>query len=204
MINKLNKDFVWLRRFVFTYLPFRSCFPRLSFWCFVLSLNKKKKMIRNIVTRAAHQAQRGVAARSTMQQTQNRAAFVTQTAQRMDKNANRPISPHVTIYAFPKIAISSITNRACGAALSVGMAGCGALTLLGVDVTTVMFNLGHSDFSYVCKFGVAFPLVYHYAAGLRHLYWDNTVQGFTNSEMESSSVMLMGSTVVLSGIVAAL
>ena len=160
-------------------------------------------MIRNLVTRAA-QAQRGLVVRSTAQQTQ-RAAFVTQTTQRSaDKNANRPISPHVTIYAFPKIAISSITNRVCGAALSVGMAGCGALTILGVDVTTMMFNLGHGDFSYVCKFGVAFPLVYHYAAGLRHLYWDNTVQGFTNSEMESSSVMLMGSTVVLSGIIAVL
>ena len=114
----------------------------------------------------------------------------------------RPISPHVTIYAFPTIAISSITNRACGVGLSVGMAGCGALTLLGVDVPTMMYNLGHGDLTYLFKFGVGFPLIYHYAAGIRHLYWDNTVQGFTNSDMESSSMMLMGSTLLLGGIVA--
>ena len=82
------------------------------------------------------------------------------------------------------------------------MAGCGALTLLGVDVPTMMYNLGHGDLSYLFKFGVGFPLIYHYAAGIRHLYWDNTVQGFTNSDMESSSMMLMGSTLLLGGIVA--
>ena len=31
---------------------------------------------------------------------------------------NRPVSPHVTIYAFPTVAISSIMNRVTGVALS--------------------------------------------------------------------------------------
>jgi hypothetical protein len=31
---------------------------------------------------------------------------------------NRPVSPHVTIYAFPVVAISSIMNRVTGVALS--------------------------------------------------------------------------------------
>ena len=32
----------------------------------------------------------------------------------------RPVSPHVSIYAFPVGAISSITNRVTGAVLGVG------------------------------------------------------------------------------------
>jgi len=43
----------------------------------------------------------------------------------------RPVSPHVTIYAFPVGAISSITNRVTGVALSVGAAGLGALEIVG-------------------------------------------------------------------------
>jgi len=31
---------------------------------------------------------------------------------------NRPVSPHVTIYAFPAVAISSIMNRVTGVGLS--------------------------------------------------------------------------------------
>jgi hypothetical protein len=32
----------------------------------------------------------------------------------------RPVSPHVTIYKFPVVAISSITNRVTGVALTAG------------------------------------------------------------------------------------
>ena len=44
----------------------------------------------------------------------------------------RPVSPHVTIYAFPVTALSSITNRVTGGALAVGTGGIGTLALLGV------------------------------------------------------------------------
>ena len=36
------------------------------------------------------------------------------------RNVSRPTSPHVTIYAWPPAAISSITNRVCGVSCSVG------------------------------------------------------------------------------------
>ena len=45
------------------------------------------------------------------------------------KASGRPVSPHVTIYAFPVTALSSITNRVTGCLLSVGCAGLGALEL---------------------------------------------------------------------------
>ena len=82
--------------------------------------------------------------------------------------------------------------------MSLGLAGCGALAVVGVDVPTMMYNLGHGDLAPVFKFGVAFPLVYHYAAGIRHLYWDHMVKGFSNEEMQSSSVALLLTTTVTS------
>ena len=47
------------------------------------------------------------------------------------KKTGRPVSPHVTIYAFPLSALSSITNRLTGFALSMGAGGLGAIELLG-------------------------------------------------------------------------
>lgn len=46
------------------------------------------------------------------------------------KKTGRPVSPHVTIYAFPVGAISSITNRVTGVALSFGAAGLGAIEIV--------------------------------------------------------------------------
>eukprot|EP00943_MAST-04B_sp_MAST-4B-sp1_P006652 g6652.t1 len=125
------------------------------------------------------------------------------------EKTGRPLSPHVSVYVnagtFPTIAISSILNRATGVSLSMGLAGCGALSLMGADVPTLMYEFGHGSMAPVFKFGVAFPLVYHYAAGIRHLYWDQTVKGFSNEEMQSSSVALLLSTTIASaGIAVAL
>jgi hypothetical protein len=42
-------------------------------------------------------------------------------SQRQERlNPNRPISPHVTVYAFPTVAFSSVTVRITGGLLSVG------------------------------------------------------------------------------------
>ena len=38
-----------------------------------------------------------------------------------NEKSGRPVSPHVTIYAFPIVAVSSIANRGAGVALSVGI-----------------------------------------------------------------------------------
>jgi hypothetical protein len=47
------------------------------------------------------------------------------------KKPERPISPHVTIYKFPTPAISSITNRVTGVAMSVGVVGMSLVALGG-------------------------------------------------------------------------
>ena len=119
-------------------------------------------------------------------------------------NKKRPISPHVTIYAFPTIALSSITNRVTGAMLCAGVYGIGGMQLVGIDTTAMMMSLGNSGLGPVLKFGVAFPLVYHYICGIRHVVWDKYVMGFNNDAMDQSSLLVAGSTLAICGVAAAL
>ncbi len=53
------------------------------------------------------------------------------------KKTGRPVSPHVTIYAFPAAALSSITNRVTGCALSFGAAGLGAIEIVAGSGTSL-------------------------------------------------------------------
>ena len=42
------------------------------------------------------------------------------------------------------------------------------------------------------KFGVAFPLVYHYMGGVRHIMWDKAPDSLTNESVQQSSLILIG------------
>lgn len=48
------------------------------------------------------------------------------------------------------------------------------------------------------KFSVAFPIVYHYLGGLRHLTWDAAPDMLTNVGVEKASYALAGSSIVIS------
>jgi len=63
-----------------------------------------------------------------------------------EKNAlrGRPMSPHVTIYAFPLAAIASITHRATGVALVTGVYGMAFISLAGGDVAGLMQSIGNT------------------------------------------------------------
>lgn len=99
--------------------------------------------------------------------------------------AKRPLSPDVvdidmrhTHYKFPVGAISSITNRVTGVILSVGAGAAGYLALAG-DLPGAIATLQTSYplLVFPAKAAVAFPLVYHYLGGLRHVYWDHAKLG---------------------------
>lgn len=118
--------------------------------------------------------------------------------ERMAKKG-RPVSPHVEIYRFPTVAISSITNRVTGVMLSIGVSGIGAMAFVGADpsaVTTAIASTG--GLAAIPKFAVAFPLVYHYLGGIRHMVWDRSPEQLTNEEVEKSSGLLIGGSVALS------
>ena len=86
------------------------------------------------------------------------------------KFPKRPISPHVTIYAFPTVAWSSITMRVSGVFLSIGCAGVGGLACMDPAAPVeLMSTLGSSPMLAIpAKVAVSFPLVYHFAGALRH------------------------------------
>jgi len=117
------------------------------------------------------------------------------------KRTGRPVSPHVTIYAFPVAAISSITNRVTGCALSGVCAGIGLVELAGGSGTSLslMQDIGTmSLIAPVSKFGLSFCFLYHYLGGVRHLWWDGSPDKLTNEGVEKSSYVLLGASTLLS------
>jgi succinate dehydrogenase (ubiquinone) cytochrome b560 subunit len=118
------------------------------------------------------------------------------------KKTGRPVSPHVTIYAFPIAALSSITNRVTGCALSFGAAGLGAAELVGGpgSALSIMETIGSQGFLIAApaKFAVSFPLVYHYFGAVRHFAWDNMPEYLTTIDVTKSSYLLFGSSTIVS------
>jgi succinate dehydrogenase (ubiquinone) cytochrome b560 subunit len=120
------------------------------------------------------------------------------------KKTGRPVSPHVTIYAFPITALSSIANRVTGVALSFGCLGLGAIELAGGNGAAlhVMESIAASSFLVAgpAKFAVSFPLIYHYLGGVRHLMWDYNPDLLTTKQTEQTSYALLGTSLVAGGI----
>lgn len=118
------------------------------------------------------------------------------------KELGRPVSPHVLIYDFPIAALSSITNRVTGVALSFGAAGLATAEILGGSGTSlwIMQTIGSQGFliSSAAKFSVAFPVVYHFGGAIRHFAWDYTPEYLENADVEKSSKALFGVSTLLS------
>lgn len=108
------------------------------------------------------------------------------------KKTGRPVSPHVTIYAFPIAALSSITVRVTGCLLSVGLGGLAGASLVGVDTAAMMAAIGSSGIAPLAKFSVAFPLTYHFGGALRHFVWDNNPDMIQNDQVRMHSILLFG------------
>ncbi len=119
-------------------------------------------------------------------------------SERMAKKG-RPVSPHVQIYKFPTGAISSITNRVTGVMLSIGVSAIGASAAAGIDPSTITAAIASVEsLVFIPKFAVAFPLVYHYLGGVRHIVWDRNPDALTNEQVEQSSAILLGGSAAVS------
>ncbi len=89
--------------------------------------------------------------------------------------ANRPLSPHLSVYNWRVHSITSIMHRATGMALAGG-------TIL-LTWWLVALASGHESFNTVqaclaspfgrlVLFGMTFALMQHMASGIRHLFMD--------------------------------
>jgi succinate dehydrogenase / fumarate reductase, cytochrome b subunit len=89
--------------------------------------------------------------------------------------ANRPLSPHLSIYRFAYTMALSIFHRITGVALSVGM--------LVLAVWLAALASGAEAYASFARFAGSWlfqlllalwivTFVYHLANGIRHLFWD--------------------------------
>jgi len=116
-------------------------------------------------------------------------------AKQRKKSTLLPTSPHVTIYKFPLPAISSITNRATGVALYLGIGAAGIVAAFNPsEVPIILENFKESAgiLVPVAKGIVAFPFVYHYSAGIRHLIWDSTTKGLDLDSVYFTTKIVIG------------
>jgi succinate dehydrogenase / fumarate reductase cytochrome b subunit len=87
----------------------------------------------------------------------------------------RPLSPHLTIYRWPAAMITSITHRATGLAMAVGL-----LVLAwwlvsisnGPESYGVFTMVMGSPIGILILFGFTWSLCFHFFSGIRHLSWD--------------------------------
>ncbi|CAL8466763.1 g6299 [Coccomyxa elongata] len=130
----------------------------------------------------------------------------------LDRVKNRPVSPHVFEeggtkfhYNMPINAVTSIMNRATGVMLTVGFTGVGWIALTGDLIGTIDAIKSASPLLvYPVKAAVAFPLVYHYLGGVRHVFWDKAKYGnqaeknspLENSAVDRSSRLLVGASAI--------
>lgn len=121
-----------------------------------------------------------------------------------NEKLGRPVSPHVTIYAFPLAAWSSVGHRVTGGLLTVGMYAISIEALLGLDVAHMMYAIGHSAIGPLAKFSVAFPVIYHTVGGVRHLYWERFPENLGPETQRQASIAVVASSVALTSIAALL
>lgn len=115
-------------------------------------------------------------------------------------NKNRPISPHVEIYAFPTTAIASIMHRITGVAMT-GLFAVGGVAALGGDPVEAMhsFKQAAPALVPVAKFAIVFPLVYHYAASIKVLYQEKQIELLQKGLTDQHAAMILGGSVAVSG-----
>ncbi len=88
---------------------------------------------------------------------------------------NRPLSPHLQVYKPQLTSVLSITHRATGVALAVGLIGLVYWLVslaAGPQAYAEAQQLLGSWLGKLVLFGFSFALFYHMCNGVRHLFWD--------------------------------
>lgn len=114
-------------------------------------------------------------------------------------NKGRPLSPHLSVYRWPVTMTLSILHRATGAGLSLGLVVL-ALWLISAatgDIAYGEFNsLLQTSVGRILLIGWSFAFFFHFANGVRHLFWD-AGRGFEKSQANASAWFVLILTIVL-------
>jgi succinate dehydrogenase / fumarate reductase, cytochrome b subunit len=105
----------------------------------------------------------------------------------------RPLSPHLQVYRLPLAALTSITHRATGVALTAG-AFVLVAWLYAAASNAEYFKWWQAAFAtpmgLVCVAGWSFALFYHLCTGIRHLVWDAGA-GFSKGAVSLSNILVI-------------
>ncbi|CAN7983832.1 unnamed protein product [Ixodes hexagonus] len=123
-----------------------------------------------------------------------------------NKKLQRPLSPHLTIYARQITAMMSLTHRITGCGLGVCVYGLGLAPFLTSQqfpyyVEAVRAMSISPVLLVPFKFALAWALCYHTINGMRHLAWDLGI-GFQLKELYASAYVALALSLVLGAILA--
>jgi succinate dehydrogenase / fumarate reductase cytochrome b subunit len=120
------------------------------------------------------------------------------------KSSERPLSPHLQIYKPQLTSVLSIMHRITGAALFVGcfmLVWWVAALALGAEAHALFMTFIHSWIGLFFLLGWTFSFYYHFANGLRHLYWD-LGRGYDLSTTYKTGWFVLGVSLVFTALTA--
>lgn len=89
--------------------------------------------------------------------------------------SNRPLSPHLQVYRPQLTSVLSITHRATGIALALGLLLL-VYWLMALAAGPEAYHEARAIFGswagQIVLFGFSYALFYHLCNGIRHLFWD--------------------------------
>jgi succinate dehydrogenase / fumarate reductase cytochrome b subunit len=110
--------------------------------------------------------------------------------------AERPLSPHLSVYKPSITMMMSIFHRVTGAALFFGTVLIVALLVAlasGKDAYAMVQGLYGSWFGKLVLLGYSWALFHHMLGGLRHLIWDTGAMLERETRMKLAWATLIGS-----------
>jgi len=112
---------------------------------------------------------------------------------------NRPLSPHLQIYAKQVTSVLSILHRFTGVILAFGaflLANWVISATYGAESFTMAQGLLGSWFGRLVLFGMTLALFFHLGNGLRHLAWDMG-KGFDLPQVRASGMFVVAFTLTM-------
>ncbi|KAK3800133.1 hypothetical protein RRG08_015095 [Elysia crispata] len=118
-----------------------------------------------------------------------------------NRKLNRPLSPFLTVYKPHLAMMTSLTHRVTGVVMQVALTG-GSIILLCLpgDFRQNLEYVRQLSLGPIIiiafKYILAFPVVYHFLNGIRHLAWD-AGYGFSLKTLYKSGYFVMALTAVI-------
>jgi succinate dehydrogenase / fumarate reductase, cytochrome b subunit len=112
--------------------------------------------------------------------------------------AERPLSPHITVYRWAYTMTLSILHRVTGVALAVALIGLVAWLVAasrGADAYAALLPLLTGVPGKLLIALAVAALIYHFCNGLRHLAWDLGF-GFERADARRSALLVVAATLI--------